>query len=146
MRYPILVFCALFVIGIGLIGCDSAGGNDAEVTGTYEATTFTLEISMTTYDVLEAGGSLRMTLQANGTVDDGQLVAPCSLPEACEPDDGEVFEATFGGIYEVDGNTVTFDHRTDTFIRNVEWTYQSGTLRTAYEDGGARIVVVLTRQ
>lgn len=140
-------FCALLAAAFGLVGCSAFGSESdgPDVAGSYAATTFTVETDTTTTDALEKGASLRITLNEDGAAS-GRLRVPCSLPEACEPDAGDTFEANFEGIYEVDGRTVTFDHRADTFIRDREWTYRDGALRTAFEDGGIRITVELDRE
>lgn len=75
-----------------------------------------------------------MTLQEGGTVDDGLLVVPCSIPEACEADEEGEVEVTFEGTYDVDGDVVTFDHDADTFIRDIEWVYDDGALFTETDD------------
>lgn len=141
-----LAICALLVAAVGLTGCGNVGNDDdAEVAGSYSASTFAVETDTATADVLEEGGLLRIRLKEDGTAS-GRLFLPCSLPGACEADEGDAFKANFEGIYEVDNNIVRFDHRADTFIRDVEWTYRDGTLRTSFEDDGVRITVELTRE
>ena len=49
-------------------------------------------------------------------------------------------DLTFGGTYAVSGQTVTFDHDADTFVRDAAWIYD-GDLRT--EQNG--IVAVLEK-
>lgn len=138
----VFLAAALLSGGCGAFGSED---DDPDVAGSYTASTFTAKTDTSTVGVLEAGGSLRITLNEDGTAS-GRLRIPCSLPGACEPDEGDSFDVSFEGIYEVDGRTVTFDHRADTFIRDQEWTYRDGTLRTAFEDDDVRITVELARE
>ena len=124
-------------------GCDLAGDDDLEpIEGSWEASTFTVLVNGELHDILEAGGELNMTLLDDGTVESGLLSVPCTVPQACEPDEGDVFEVTFEGTYDRDGQSVTFSHEADTFIRGEIWTYDGNSLTT---ETNAGVTVVLTR-
>lgn len=138
-----------FLFAILITGCDSTGPDDdtdadAQVAGSYEATTFQLERPDETYDILEQDGEFDLTLSEGGEVD-GHFLVPCSIPDSCEDPEADSVEISFGGVYEVEQDTVNFDHSTDTFVREIPWLYEEGTLSasTGGPDGGLR--VVLTR-
>lgn len=108
-----------------LAGCDSADGD--LLAGTYETTRFLADTDddarTAPTDVLALGGSVTMTLRADGTAS-GRIVVPASLAE-----DGEG-DTPFAGTYAASGGTVTFDHEADTFVRDAAWTFAGGRLRT----------------
>lgn len=129
-RLPLL----LFLLIAGTAGCDLFGDDDEdfdEVAGMWSATTFTLQVEGETHDILEAGGELAMTLNEDGTVDDGILRAPCSIPGICPDGEEGDFEEAFEGTFDIEGQTVTFSHAADTFIRDVLWVFDGTTLSTS---------------
>lgn len=129
------IFLSLLVLGIfAFSGCDSTE-NDVGVAGNYEANQFTVQIEGEAVDVLSAGGFIEMTLRESGAVS-GRLFIPEALTA------GEENDFSLEGTYTISGDVVTFDHEADTFIRDVEWVFGNGTLRTE-TDG---ITVVLQRQ
>lgn len=121
--------CVLFVALLSAGGCDSSG-NDS-VAGTYAASRFTVG----GVDVLDAEGSLQMTLRDDGSVT-GRLTVPESLAE------GEETDYDLAGTYSVSGDRVAFTQAADTFVRDAAWTYGDGELRGAFGD----VVIVLTRE
>lgn len=137
-----------------LAGCDSTDpideNEDAEVAGSYEASTFVLHLESGSYNILERGGLLNLNLDEDGNVE-GRMLVPCSIPQTCEDPDAETYDVMIGGVYEVEADTVFFDHRADTFIREVPWLYEDGMLRAFFgssEEGQAPdegLEVVLTR-
>ncbi len=131
-----------------LAGCDSTDpideNEDARVAGSYEATTFVLHYEGEDYDILEEGGVLDMALSEDGEVE-GRMAVPCSLPATCENPEEDVLEINIGGVYEVEQDTVFFDHRADTFIRDVPWIYDDGTLSASFGGPQEGLEVVLTR-
>jgi hypothetical protein len=118
---PAVLFAVLL-----LAGCDS-NETDDEIAGVYETTRFDVTIDGSTIDVLDAGGFIEMTLREDGTAS-GRLFVPEELAE------GEENDIPFGGNYSVSGNTVTFDHEADTFIRDTEWRFDDGTLRAETDE------------
>ena len=117
----ILHLCALALL-VAATGCDSA--SDDSIAGTYAASQFIATLdSGETVNVLAAGGSITMTLTSDGRAS-GRLVVPESLAEDSEP------ITPFDGTYAVMGDTVTFDHEADTFIRDATWTRSGDQLRT----------------
>lgn len=120
---------------VALIGCDDATEPDmATVAGSYQATTFVGHTETGDIDVLAEGGSLTMTLTATGTTT-GSLFVPGG------EEDGTDAVVDLSGTWTLDGDEVTFDHDSDTFLRDVTFTYEGGRLisSSVYAD------VVLTR-
>ena len=76
-----------------------------------------------------------MTLRDSGGVS-GRLFIPESLAA------GEENDFPLDGTYTISGDVVTFDQEADTFIRDLEWSFDNGTLRTETSE----ISVVLQRQ
>jgi hypothetical protein len=121
---------------VAFAGCDSSDApEDNPLAGRYVATEFLLDEGAGEIDVLAAGGGLAMTLRADDTVS-GLL----SIPEELAGEDGG--DISFGGTYSVDGDRVQFQHETDTFVRDLNWTYADETLRAE----GFGLSVVLARE
>lgn len=123
------------LLALLIAGCDLTDDDDEDfdaVAGTWSADTFTLTVDDETHDILEGDGELSMTLNEDGSVDDGLLRAPCSIPGTCDEDEeADFFEAEFEGTFAIDGQTVTFNHAANTFIRDVAWIYDGSTLSTS---------------
>lgn len=111
-----------------------------EISGSYEASTFTLTQDGSTDDLLAQGGSITLTLNADGTTS-GRLFVPDGN------EDGSDFDADLAGTWTLNGSRVSFDHPADTFIRDLsfavdgsrltgEGTFDSATLRVVLERGG----------
>ena len=126
-----LRFILAALLTAAFVGCDSDSEDDP-IVGRYEATTFDTSVDGNELDVLAAGGSITVTLRSDRTVT-GLLSVPAILDE-----DGDG-QYSLDGTYAVDGDVVTFTHEADTFVRNAEWTYADGTLRT--QDFGTAIVL-----
>ena len=137
---------ALALAGVVTLGAcdDEATGPDLEVVaGTYTATTFNVtEDGSATQDILDLGGMITMTLNANGTTT-GALFVPGGL------EGGGDFLADLEGTWDMDDDgRVTFDHEADTFLRDVAFDFDEddGTLVTTDFAGDAEFDVVLTRE
>jgi hypothetical protein len=89
----------------------------ADVTRSFEATTFTVRTGAITTDVLAHGGILNVTLREDGTTT-GRLFAPDAVTG-----EGD-FDADLAGTFSfVDSSDeVTFEHPADTFVRDVTFT------------------------
>ena len=144
-----LLFLPLLSFAL-LSACDANDDEaDVPVAGTYRSTAFDVIIRDTTvvaFDVHAAGGRIEMTLLDDGAVTDGLIAIPAGLPETEEA----AVEIRFGGTWARSGNTVTFDHPTDTFVRGAEWTYDevARTLRTDFREtsGDTTEIAVTLRQ
>jgi hypothetical protein len=90
-------------------------------------------------DVLAQGGSLTITLLANGTTS-GRLFAPGG------GDNGQDLDANLAGSWTRTGNTIHFDQAADTFVRDASWMFDGTTLRTTFTQGGTVVTAVLNKQ
>lgn len=104
----------------------------AEVAGDYQAT----QLTGGGYDVLALGGSLDLTLGADGSLA-GRLVIP--------PAAGGPLDEDMAGTYTLTGNTLTFDQAADTFVRDATWTWSSGVITGTWTGGGTSASVRLER-
>lgn len=108
-----------------------------DLSGSYEASTFTLTQSGSTDDLLAQGASITLTLDADGSTS-GRLFVPDGN------EDGSDFDADLTGTWTRTGSQVSFDHPADTFIRDMsfavdgsrltgEATFSSGTFRVVLD-------------
>ncbi len=133
-----LVIQALFVGSLPLAaGCSDAVSPES-LAGTYAATEFTLSGEVSG-DVLAAGGSLSITLNADGSTS-GSVFVPAAL------NDGQDFTASLAGTFTITDGSVTFTQDADTFVRDITWEVDGTRLRGAGTFSGVTITVVLTRQ
>ncbi len=128
------------ILAAGLLattsGCDEDDDplGPEDVAGSYTATTFTAA----TTDVLAAGGSIAVTLHANGTTT-GQLFVPASVTG------GAALTVDLAGTFALIGNRVRFDLNTASFVENVDFDIVGTTLRGNGTFGVIPATVVLTR-
>jgi hypothetical protein len=108
---PILVFLTL-----------SCGGDDPpftptpeSVAGSYHATRLTGTQSGITVNLLSLGASVEMVLNEDGTTT-GRVFAP-GLEQG-----GQDLDIDLAGTWTLQGETVTFSHSGETFIRDVPFT------------------------
>ena len=114
-------------------GDDDPTGPMAEAAGTYVATTFVEKDG--NVDHLAAGLTLTLRLRESGTTSGSFFV-----PDGGE--EGEDVLADLAGTWTREGDEVEFDHAADTFIRDVVWVYEDGTLSL----DNSELTVVLTRE
>jgi hypothetical protein len=115
----------------------------ADVAGEYEATRFWVSggIAPMERDVLAAGGSIELTLNADGTTA-GRLFVP-------ELFGGPGFEADLAGTWIFYGTRLELDHPAYTFLREMVFAVEDGQLSADWWDGmmdGYTYYVVLTKQ
>jgi hypothetical protein len=133
-----LMIGTLLVTGIPLAAaCSNALGPES-LAGTYVATTFTLSGGIIG-DVLAEGGSLTITLNADGTTT-GSLLIPGSLV------DGEDFSASMVGTFTIVNETLTLTQDADSFVRDLTWTVDGSQLRASDTFSGVTVTIVLSRQ
>jgi hypothetical protein len=108
---------SLSLISAGLIACGSDSTAPAELpVGSYTAIEFVTTGSSGQTNQLVIGGSLQMTLAANGTTSGHlHMAASGSNP---------VFDADMAGTWTMSGNVVDFSQSADTFVRNMHFTLQ----------------------
>ena len=139
-----LSFLAPAIAILLLIGCDDpvtpvTPVTAASLAGTYSATTFTVTPpGQSLIDVLAAGGSLNITLNANGSTT-GTLFVPAAASGS-----GDVTES-MTGTFTISGSTVDFTQTADTFVKDMPFTISGNTLRGNETYAGAVVVLVLTR-
>lgn len=145
------------------VGCDSDNSDDDDtevsIAGQYEATTLEasgedLPISA---DVLEFGGELSATLNADNTVQGRLFVPEALLDQIGEGEASGDAVVNFDGTYTSTGSMVRFDVEPTSdaedfdasFIENVEWTFDdgAGTLSTEVDaTDEILLTAVLTQQ
>lgn len=136
---------SLAVAGLALLACGDDGFSPTveTVAGDYQATTLTATQATGTVNLLEAGGSLILTLQVNGGTT-GRLFIPGG------GETGEDLDVDLTGSWTLTGSTVTFfQPGADTFIRDMTFTAGPNSIRgeeTFPTTGGdITITVVLTK-
>ncbi|HEX6134772.1 MAG TPA: hypothetical protein VFZ24_12465 [Longimicrobiales bacterium] len=107
--------------------------------GEFGALTFTTIASGETTDWLDAGASLILRLNIDGTTE-GDLF----LPGADE--DGSDFEADLTGTWQLTDGIVTLDHAADTFLRDIALTPVGDTLEGDHTFASTRVQVTLQKQ
>ena len=130
---------AVFLAGILLIGgCDSTDAPFDTAAGSYTATTFLTTTGGETTDHLAAGSTISLVLTPTRT-SSGHLhmVAVGGVPEA--------FDADLTGTWTTNGQTVDLSHTADTFLRDMPFTVDDGTLVGDATFDGTRIQVTLSR-
>ena len=117
--------------------CDDGPVTPEDVAGTYVATTLLVTEGGVTFNALDLGAELEMTLNENGTT-----VGALFVPGGDE--DGTDLVEDLAGTWTLseDGERVTFSQTGDTFIRDVEFLVEGNQL-LANELG---IEVVLTKR
>ena len=112
---------------------------DENVAGAYDAETFTTTTSTGTTDLLATGAEATITLAADGTTT-GRLFLPGGN------EDGSDFDADLTGTWTLADGIVTFDHESDTFIRDVEFTAGENRLTSQGAFGPVTYRLVLRKQ
>lgn len=134
-RSRAIVVSTLLLASWAMAACDEDDpiGPMAEASGSYVATTFVAKDG--DVDWLADGLTLSIELDDDGTTS-GTFFVPGGGEE------GEDVTSDLTGTWTRDGDEVEFDHTADTFIRDVVWTYDDGTLSV----DNSELNVVLTRQ
>lgn len=129
-----------------LVGCaDSTepsehktGPTVEEVSGAYEATTFTTQEGSIVTDQLLRGSSLALNLSSSLTTT-GRLFVPRGA------EDGSDFTADLAGSWQLRSDTVLFLHPADTFIRDMVFVFAEQRLSGQESFGNTTVKVVLSR-
>lgn len=97
----------------------------SDLLGTYHATELFGEDQGVPFDLLDEGGSLTITLAADGTTT-GALFLP-GVGEG-----GSDINASMTGTWTLDQDNgiVTFDQAADTYVRDAEWTVEGDRLES----------------
>ena len=91
-----------------------------------------------TIDWLARGASVSLSLRQDGTTA-GRLFVPG------EGEDGSDFDADLAGTWSISGNVVRFAHMADTFVRDTDFLFESGTLTGMRTSGDVTVRLVLIR-
>ena len=114
---------------------DPTSPTEAQVVGSYRATTFRVTTPLGSENVLQSGGSLTATFKADNTVT-GHL----SVPSQSVNDD-------FAGRWKIEGNEVEIEEvPTDIFVEDVAFRVVGNTLVGDKMFSVARVQVVLAKQ
>lgn len=122
-------------------GGDDTTGPGGLQAGTYVATTFVVQpAGQAPINVLGAGGSLSITINANGTTS-GALVVPAAVTG------GAAVNESMAGTVTVTQLTVTFQQTADTFVRDLSWSRQGEVISVTNQVlAGATYTISLVRQ
>jgi hypothetical protein len=107
--------------------------------GAFGAYTFTTVDSGVVTDWLDAGASIALRLNIDGT-SEGELFVPGA------DEDGSDFEADLTGTWRLEDNAVTLEHDADTFLREMPLTVVVGRLEGDRTFDGTRVRLTLQRQ
>jgi hypothetical protein len=107
--------------------------------GAFGAYTFTTVDSGVVTDWMEAGASISLRLNTDGTTE-GELFVPGA------DEDGSDFEANLTGTWQLAGGAVTLEHDADTFLREMPLTVVGGRLEGDRTFDGTRVRLTLQRQ
>lgn len=137
----IIALATLFpLLAVMACGSDNSTGPDMDdVSGAYDATTFTASALGTDHDLLQSGASIHLVLEADGTTT-GRLIVPASDLT------GESVDADLAGTWSLKGSTVTLSQDADTFIRDVPLTVDGSQLVGDQTIQGVTIHVILDHQ
>ena len=131
-----------FAIAAATAGC---GGTDTVGTGTLVAGTYRADqflvtpTGQTPINVLDAGGSLTITIEASGATS-GSLYVPPSIG-------GVPFGVSMVGTATITATTVQFTQSADTFVRDLTWTRSVNRLEvTDQTAGSASYTISLLKQ
>jgi len=137
----IVPLLAVTTLALAACGTDGVVGDSTLAVGTYEANVFLVTpAGQSPIDVLDAGGSLTLTLSASGATT-GSLVVPASITG------GPELVADMAGTATVTGLTLTFDQAADTFVRDLAWSRTGATFSVNDQDvSGTRFTINMVKQ
>lgn len=136
--HPIVAAVAV-VAGLATAACsdDPVGPTDA-IAGPYEAVEWIIATDTESWDLLEGGGHLEITLYPDGTTD-GEFFIPAGVapaPGRQSPNGPMDERLSLAGTWTLDGDLVKFDHPTDTYLKFVDWeVVQPGELFNVHVNG-----------
>ena len=114
---------------------DPIGPTTAQVVGTYRATTFTATGPLGTDNILQSGGSLTATFNADKTVT-GHVTIP-----------SQSVDENFAATWKIDGGKVEIEEAsTDIFVEDLEFSVVGAALVADETLSGVRVQLTLTKQ
>ena len=129
--------------GIGAIGvllafgCDDSSGPDDSPAGAYHATSLVSTESGQSTNHIANGSTIDLTLTSQGTTSGLFHIVTSAA--------GPGLDANLAGTWTINGSTVELDGSADTFMRDMEFTYNGNTLVGDETFSGTRIQLTLTR-
>lgn len=141
MRRWYLAGLALLAVTAAACGGEETTGPGGLRTGTYMATTFVVQpAGQASINVLGEGGSLSITIKADGTTT-GALIVPASVTG------GAAVNESMAGTITVTQLTVSFDQAADTFVRDLSWSRQGEVISVTNQPlAGNTYTIALVRQ
>ena len=112
-----------------------------QITGTYKTTRFLYESGNITVDLIDEDALIEITLKPDMTTE-GRFFIPESTGFTEEGD----YDVNLTGTFTMSGNKLNFQHESDTFIRDCEWTYVNNVISTCYTTTREAITVELSKQ
>jgi hypothetical protein len=129
-------------LALALTACgdDDEGLNptEAEVAGSYTASTFTVDSDAGEIDLLALGATVTADLDADGTTT-GRLFVP-GFGEG-----GGDLDEDLAGTWALSGTTVTFSQSSSALINDLDFTVGPSTLTAEGTFQGAALLLVLTK-
>ena len=129
------------LVGCMFVACgDSTAPTVEQIAGSYAATTFNTTEDGVVTDQLALGASIQVTLGADNTTT-GRIF----VPDAEEG--GGDFDMDLTGTWALDSNdgSVAFEHASDTFLRDMTFSYFNSRLSGEATFSGVAINVVLRK-
>jgi hypothetical protein len=125
---------------MALAGCgdDSFSPTVENVSGSYTATTLSVQDNTQTTDFLALGSALEVTLLPDGTVQ-GHMFVP-----SLGPGGGDI-DTELGGAWSLDGDQVTIESIQDTFLQDIVFTANEGRLDGEFVGNGVKVNVTLEK-
>ncbi len=140
MRHPASIPLLLALAAVAGCGKDGpTGPSAADLAGTYTLTQLNTTVGGVTTDQVQAGASMTLTLNADGTTG-GALFVPAG------GENGADLSANLAGTFTVDGQTVEFQQEADTFVRDMTFTFDGDGLSGTATFNDVAIDIVLTRE
>lgn len=137
---PTVLRCLALGLALAAAGCgdDAFDPTNENVAGAYSAETFTVTRAGGVEDLLALGAEVTIALAADGTTT-GRLFVPDGEEE------GGDLERDLTGTWTLADDIVTFDHESDTFIRDVQFTPTEGRLTSEGIFGPETLRLVLRK-
>ena len=125
-------------LALAACGDDGFEPTTENVSGSYAATTLTVETTSGTTDYLAAGSNVEATLLPDGTFQ-GHVFFPSLGPG------GSDIDQDLTGTWILEGNEVTIDSVQDTFLRDVVFSATENRLDGEFVGEGERVHVTLEK-
>lgn len=116
-----------------LAACSGSNGPDVSPAGAWHATKLVVTENGTRTDGVAAGVTIAMVLTSNGSTS-GTLHIPAALNDS-GVDGNESLAGTWS--FDADSTHISFDHATDSFIRDNPWAYNGSMMNYSAAGSGA---------